>query len=288
VQHLAAFVKQPTGNNPATYSLCTMRAMPIRVFTGTGGLKQLVASIRKNWIHYLQEALGLAIFMASACFFSAMLESRHSSWHQAITNGLLRNFIIAVLMGATALFIFYSPFTSPSGSHINPAVTLSFLRLGKICHWDAFFYILFQFAGGTAAVYIMQLFLGDALTAPPVNSAVTLPGKAGIWPAFFMEFTIAFVTMNMVLFTAGNERLKKYTRVIAAVLVCVYVLAAGPVSGFGMNPARSFASALPAHTWTAAWIYLIVPVAGMLCATEFFLWVTHLRTKKRISNETLI
>ena len=288
MQHLVAFVKQPTGNNATTYSLCIMRAMPIRVFTGTGGLKQLVASIRKNWIHYLQEALGLAIFMAAACFFSAMLEGRHSSWHQAIPNGLLRNFIIAVLMGATALFIFYSPFTSPSGSHINPAVTLSFLRLGKICHWDALFYILFQFAGGTAAVYIMQLFLGDALTAPPVNSAVTLPGKAGIWPAFFMEFTIAFVTMNMVLFTAGNERLKKYTRVIAAVLVCAYVLAAGPVSGFGMNPARSFASALPAHAWTAAWIYLIVPVAGMLCATEFFLWVTHLRTKKRISNETLI
>jgi len=263
--------------------------MPIRVFTGTAGAKQLFASFRKNRVHYLQEALGLAIFMISACLFSAMLENRQSSWHQAIPNAMLRNIIIAVMMGTTALFIFYSPFTSPSGSHINPAVTLSFLRLGKICHWDALFYILFQLAGGTAAVYTMQLLLGDALTEPPVNSAVTVPGKAGIWPAFFMEFTIAFITMSMVLFTGADARFKKYTRIIASCLVFAYVLIAGPVSGFGMNPARSFASALPAHTWTAAWIYLLVPIAGMLGAAEFFLWMNRrqirkMSKKKRLSN----
>jgi aquaporin Z len=42
----------------------------------------------------------------------------------------------------------------------------------------------------------------------------------------------------------------------------------GPISGFGMNPARSFASALPAHIWTAFWIYLFMPFAGMLGAVE--------------------
>jgi glycerol uptake facilitator-like aquaporin len=37
-----------------------------------------------------------------------------------------------------------------------------------------------------------------------------------------------------------------------------------------MNPARSFAAAVPAHIYTAFWIYMLVPVAGMLCASYIF------------------
>ncbi len=247
-----------------------MRAMPIRIVTGKGGLTQFSASFRKNWKHYLQEALGLAIFMISACFFSALLEGKNALLHLAIQNNFLRTVIMGLMMGATALFIFYSPLTSPSGSHINPAVTLAFLHLGKICHWDAVFYILFQFAGGTAAVYLMQWLIGPSLTAAPVHSVVTIPGKYGIVPAMLVEFAIAFITMTMVLFTSAHHALKNYTRWMAGCLVCLYVILAGPVSGFGMNPARSFAAAVPAHIYTTFWIYMLVPVAGMLCASYTF------------------
>jgi len=139
-----------------------------------------------------------------------------------------------------------------------------------MCRWDALFYILFQFMGGTIAVYIMQYLIGNELTDAPVRSAVTVPGVAGLWPACSMEFLIAFVTMTIVLFASASKQLKRYTRIFAGLLVCIWVIIAGPVSGFGMNPARSFASALPAHTWTAFWIYLLMPVAGMLCAAEVY------------------
>ncbi|MGK2861127.1 MAG: hypothetical protein ACSLE0_04300 [Chitinophagaceae bacterium] len=49
--------------------------MPIRIVTGRSDLMQMKDSFIKNRVHYLQEALGLAIFMISACFFSAMLFS---------------------------------------------------------------------------------------------------------------------------------------------------------------------------------------------------------------------
>jgi len=248
-----------------------MRAMNIKAVTGKTGWHQAKASFAKNHLHYLQEAIGLAVFMISAALFGSLLEAKTSWIHLHIPNANLRSVIMGVMMGSTALFIFYSPFTSPSGSHINPAVTLTFWRLNRICPWDTLFYILFQFIGGTLAVYLMKIFLGSSFTMPPVNYATTIPGNAGVIPAMLTEFFIAVLMMSMVLFTTENAALKKHTRIIAGTMVCLYVIFAGPVSGFGMNPARSFASALPANTWTAFWIYLFIPIAGMFTAAELFL-----------------
>src|SRR3954465_4153007 len=93
-------------------------------------------AFKQHWKLYLMEALGLAIFMVSACFFAGFFESPASFANKALT-GDTRHILNGILMGATALFIFYSPFTSPSGAHINPAVTITFLRFGKISKNDA-------------------------------------------------------------------------------------------------------------------------------------------------------
>ena len=267
-----------------------MRAMPIQVFTGTTGIKQLKATFRKNWKHYLQEALGLAIFMISACFFNAMLFSEKSAWYDAVPGDIMKNVSMGLMMGFTALFIFYSPWTAPSGSQINPAVTLTFLRLDKMCRYDAMFFVIFQFIGGTAAVFIMQALMGTILTGPPVNSSITVPGQWGSGYALIAEYIIAFITMSMVLFTSYHEKLKRYTRIFSAILVCCWVIIAGPISGFGMNPARSFASALTSGIWTSFWIYLFIPFAGMFSAAEFFLFVRGKRKNKdeRLTKATIV
>jgi aquaporin Z len=229
----------------------------------------MVTAFRNGWKLYCSEALGLATFMISACFFAAMLEG-DTAWHKALPDPMMRLVLTGILMGSTALLIFYSPFTAPSGSQINPAVTLTFFRLGRMKAWDAVFYILFQILGGTLAVYAMAAVMGSSLTMKPVNYAATVPVK-GAGYAFLIEFVIAFVMMTMVLFTAAHQRLQKYTRLFSGCFVCLYVIVAGPVSGFGMNPARSLASAIPSHTWTAFWIYALVPVASMLLAAEVYL-----------------
>jgi aquaporin Z len=87
--------------------------------------------------------------------------------------------------------------------------------------------------------------------------------------------------MAMVLFTSNHDKLKNYTRIFAGCLVCTWVIAAGPISGFGMNPARSFASALPANIWIAFWIYLIIPLIGMLLAAEYFLFLEKRKANNR-------
>jgi hypothetical protein len=70
---------------------------------------------------------------------------------------------------------------------MNPAVTLTFLRLGTICPWDALFFVCAQIFGGTAGVLFVAALFGHAFTDPPVSYAATLPGPQGPGVAFFAE-----------------------------------------------------------------------------------------------------
>lgn len=53
-------------------------------------------------------------------------------------------------------------------------------------------------------------------------------------------------------------------------LVAVFITFESPLSGTSMNPARSFASAVPGGDWTFLWIYLSAPFLGMLAAVDIY------------------
>jgi aquaporin Z len=57
----------------------------------------------------------------------------------------------------------------------------------------------------------------------------------------------------------------------AGALVATYIAFEAPISGMSMNPARTLASALGAHNWTALWVYFTAPPLGMLAAAEVYL-----------------
>ena len=71
-----------------------------------------------------------------------------------------------------------------SGAHLNPAVTLSFLRLGKMAPADAAFYVLAQFAGGAAGAVALAALFGERFTLPPI-SALRHYLAAGVRPPHF-------------------------------------------------------------------------------------------------------
>jgi aquaporin Z len=51
-------------------------------------------------------------------------------------------------------------------------------------------------------------------------------------------------------------------------MVAAYIVVLAPFSGMSINPARSFASALPEYLWEYLWIYFTAPVVGMQLAVE--------------------
>ena len=233
----------------------------------------MLDALQRHWPEYLMEAVGLGLFMISACVFTVLLWHPGSPALAALPDAMVRRALTGIAMGLTAIGIIYSPWGKRSGAHLNPSVTLTFLRLGKLRPWDAVFYMAAQFAGGLAGVLLAAVALGDALAAPAVNFAATTPGPRGVGAAFLAEFGISFGLMGTVLLVSNAPRVARYTGVCAGVLVAIYITFEAPLSGMSMNPARTFGSALPAATWMAIWIYFAAPPLGMLAAAQCYVKV---------------
>jgi len=117
-------------------------------------------------------------------------------------------------------------------------------------------------------VLIATALLGSLLSHPKVNYAATVPGSSGVVVAFIAEVAITFVLMTTVLTVSNNMRIARWTGLFVGLLVATYISFESPISGMSMNPARTLASAVPAHAFRFLWIYFTAPPLGMLIAAE--------------------
>src|SRR4051794_3273334 len=192
------------------------------------------AALRAHWPEYLIEAAGLGAFMIAAGLCVMLISATPVA--TAVQNPDLRRALIGAAMGLTAIALIYSPWGMRSGAHLNPAVTLTFWRLGKVAPIDAAFYIAAQFAGGAAGTLLLTALFGERFTLPPIAAVATLPGSWGEPAAFAAEIAIAFVLMTIVLITGASMRLRRWTGVCAGILVALYIAIEAPVSGMSLNP----------------------------------------------------
>jgi len=232
-----------------------------------------ISAVTRHWPEYLIEAACLGLFMVSACSFTVLLQHPGSAIRQMLPSASVRRLLTGVAMGLTAIALIYSPWGKQLGAHLNPSVTLTFFRLGKIEPWDALFYVVAQFIGGTLGVLLSGLIWGHAIAEQNVRYAATLPGARGAGVAFVAEMGISFFMMTMVLNISNSVHIARFTGVIAGALVATYITLESPLSGMSMSPARSFASAAPGRIWHSLWIYFTAPPLGMMLAAQVYLWL---------------
>lgn len=227
-------------------------------------------AVRNHWPEYVIEAAALGLFMISAGSFGILIFHPDSPVYAMIGSPIVRRAVMGIAMGLTAIAIIYSPPGRRSGAHMNPAVTITFARLGKIAPWDAVFYVVSQFAGGLAGLFLVWIAQRDRLTSSSVNFVVTVPGKWGVATAFAAELTISFLLMTMVLNVSNCSRLADLTGVFAGIAVALFIFVEEPFSGMSMNPARTFASDALGGIWSAWWVYFTAPVLGMILASVIY------------------
>jgi len=231
----------------------------------------LRTAFQRHWRLYVYEGVELAIFMISACFFSVWLFDPAFPALHLLPSSALRRLLMGISMGATAVFIIRSPIGKRSGAHFNPAITLTYFRLGKIGKWDAGFYVVSQFIGAICGVGLSALCLRSSLAVPAVDYVVTVPGWGGTGAAFCAEYFMAALLMLVVLWFSNRPKLAQYTSYLVGFLITFYVFFFAPVSGFSINPARTTGSAVFADVWTAAWLYFVAPLLGMMTSAEAYI-----------------
>jgi aquaporin Z len=229
-----------------------------------------VDALRTHWREYLMEAAELATFMLCVCAAGTLLYERNSPFNILGVSQITKSILMGVAISGATYAIIRSPLGRRSGAHFNPALTFAYFGVGRIHRWDALAYIAAQFIGGSIGVFVSHTLFGTSLANPPVLYVVTLPGRHGYLSAFLTEFAISFIVMEVVLIVSNHRRFAKYSPLFVAFVTVFYFAFCTSISGYSVNPARSFSSALFARIWDGVWIYFLAPSFGMLTAAALY------------------
>jgi aquaporin Z len=167
-----------------------------------------------------------------------------------------------------ALSIAVSCFGGISGGLVNPALTIGFLVTGRLKPLLAAMYIIAQLVGASlAALACKAVFPVEAIDAAKLG--IPLPAEwVNVQILLLTEFILTFLLMTAVFGTAVDERGKavKIGGFAIGLTVTFDILAAGPITGASMNPARSFGPALVYGHFDWHWCYWAAPIAGAVAA----------------------
>jgi aquaporin Z len=225
----------------------------------------------RHWPEYLMEGAGVGVLVIAACTFAMLWFHPESPIAEVVQDVVARRFLMGVAMGSTAIFLVFSAWGKQSGAHFNPAVTLTYFRLQRVPGPDAAWYALSQLSGALLAVGMMVLLFRPWLSHPEIHYLSAMPGPYGACLTWATEFVASVLLMTIVLMASNSRRFARWTGIFAGLLTVANVSVLVPLVGTSLNPARSLASAVPAHVWTSIWIYLTAAPAGMLAAAAFYI-----------------
>lgn len=234
-------------------------------------------NVRKQvWGECLSEYLGTFILIFVGCGTVAGLvlnEVQLGQWELSLIWGLAVTMAIYVT-GAV------------SGTHINPAVTITMAAFRGFPWRKVGPYIAAQIAGaftGAAVVYGLynKAFIQYESAENMVRGSAESVATAGIFStypapfltnadAFFVEFSITALLLIVILAVVDERnplfvQLKNVGPFIIGLTVAMIGGSFGNLTGFALNPARDFGPKL--FAWMAGWDSIALP------APEAYVWV---------------
>ena len=222
---------------------------------------------RPIWHLYLSEFIGTALLLAVGLSV-VIYDWGSGSWvAQLIPSVPARRLITGFLFGTTGCLITLSPVGKISGAHINPAMSFAFYLRGKMKTYALAGYILSQMLG--AVVGCLPLLLWGRQGAS-VQYGITLPGSAGIMPAFWGEVITTAIFVTVIFVFAGQRKLRRFTPFTVPLQFSLMVWAESAYSGTSTNPARSFGPAVISYDYHYFWIYVVAPLLGAAIVVGVF------------------
>jgi glycerol uptake facilitator protein len=153
-----------------------------------------------------------------------------------------------------------------SGSHINPAVTISYWATGRIYAGTAAYYIMSQMLGAVMAAYFLSLLFPDSVSTVYLGTC-TLGEGVEFWKAALIECITTFLFVFTIYATAVDKRTSKILAGVAIGLVYLFgVSVSTTFSGGALNPARVFGPAVVSGHFDFHYVWWLGPVSGAIAA----------------------
>ena len=165
-------------------------------------------------------------------------------------------FLPTSIIASLVVLLFVYSVGSISGAHLNPAVTIGLLSLGKIDAKNAVKYIIFQFLGSIAAMYIGGIMVFNPSLQVLNSLPVFLAECAG---AFFLTFGIASVVYGKTPAPASG--------IVIGGSLLLGVSVASVLSNGVLNPAVAFAIG------SLSLVYLLGPIVGSVLGVWIFAFI---------------
>jgi aquaporin TIP len=159
-----------------------------------------------------------------------------------------------------AIAVMIAVFGAISGAHFNPAVTLAMFMTKRIDAKGFVGYVVAQILGGAIAAVLAGAAIGMEAVK---NGTPALGATATTTGALIVEIVCTFFLVLVIFGSAVDKRNSGQAPLYIGLTIVAGILAAGPVSGAALNPARYIGPALVGGAiGPNAWIWFVGPLVG--------------------------
>ena len=170
-----------------------------------------------------------------------------------------------------------------SGCHINPAVSISMLIVGKMKPKDTALYVLMQCVGAaTAAASLFVIATGKpgySLSAGGLGQNgydAASPGGFSMASAFLAEVILTFIFVIVIHGSTSEKAPKGFAGIAIGLSLVLIHLVGIPITGTSVNPARSLGPALfvGGAALSQLWLFWVAPIIGGVLASVVWKYVS--------------
>lgn len=219
---------------------------------------------------FIAEFIGTAVLVIFGCGSAVAANTLLGNASQQVPLAF-STLLIAFAFGLVIVAMAYS-IGNVSGCHINPAVSIGMLVLGRIGVRDFAGYIVSQFLGGIAGAGLLVAFFGSNVSLGQNGFGQASALGITMWQALLVEVVLTFVFVIAVIgVTSKPENSSVAGLVIGLTLTLVHIFGI-PFTGTSVNPARSFGPALIAGgtALSQVWVFIVAPLVGGVLAAVVY------------------
>jgi aquaporin Z len=219
---------------------------------------------RLPWQLFLSEMVGTGVLLLGGLSLVILAFGAGSPIADLVPSRVGRMAMTGFLFGSIGALIAVSPVGEVSGAHINPAVTLGFLLMGKFKPRVAFGYVVAQLGGATLGC-VPLLAWGDMGRSLDFGASLPGPGYSTL-TVLLGEVATTFGLIAGLCVFLSIRQLRRFTPAMIPFLYGIMVPLEAAISGTSTNPARSLGPAIISGNFDGWWIYWVGPFIGTVAA----------------------